>query len=164
MPKHLWTVLCKRTVLDRYTNTVSMFQVLDELKAPLSELEMPATVPLEWSLTTLWMREDLTISEEFATRVDIISPKGKTLGGSEAPVDMSAHKRHRMITNQDRLSIDGPGIYLFRIEYKAKNGRWVRAAEVPLELTDSTEADGKAKPPTNGRGKGPPKKRPRRKK
>ena len=147
MPKHIWSVLCRKGILDRYSNQVTIFNVLEEMTIQ-PDAVFPATVPLDWSIVTLWVREHLKRPEQTLTRTIYLGPKGREIGRGEQKIDLGKHERSRSFANQDHLTIAGFGTHKFLIDYKTKSGHWKRATEIPLYVKK-----GEGQPEQKGRNR-----------
>jgi hypothetical protein len=84
MPKHLWTVFCSKSILDRNTNNVSLIEVVEELTIGLTQgsaipSDNPVVIPITASLVTLWVRNDPLSSESTVGRFYLIGPANQKL-------------------------------------------------------------------------------------
>lgn len=160
--RHLWTIVCLRAVLDRYTNRLSLLEVIDELtivagqKVP-SSLEEKAALPLHLEVATQWERSDLKIPEGGEYRIELVTPTQETGAVGELRVDLTAAPRSRVILRFDRLPLAGLGRYRF-VVHKKEDGQsdWEVVDEVPLYLKLEEPAAGDSLAPVTT---DPPKKK-----
>lgn len=139
MAKHIWTVLCYKGSLDKYSNQVSLLDVLEEVEVGLVEA-IPedaenAVIPFNMNLVSLWIRSDPETPESVSTRYSIVSPKGDVVLTWDHAVSLSEHMRARSFLRLAQFPFRGPGDYAFRVEMRdEESGQWNRVSEVPLRL------------------------------
>jgi len=146
MADHVWTVLCRRAVLDRFDNTVSMFDTIEEIKFETEKALPPAhewsQFPIQVMLVTFLVRSDLAIPEQSRLKIEMFSPQNETY---EAPtiieVDLIEHLKSRHFTLLKSLPFKGRGQHRFVISLECSDGTWERVAEVPVMV------EGKQKDP-----------------
>lgn len=78
---HVWSVLCSKISVDRETNSISLFEILEnvEFTTPTA-LTFPAKVPFEATLVNSWARQDPNGPVEGEMRVRLLAPSGDQLG------------------------------------------------------------------------------------
>ncbi len=134
MIKHIWSVLCRSSALDKDSNVLSLFDVLEQIKLlePLSE---PGQVPISMHLVTLWARENMGEPTTGRARVSLLAPGDENPVGTpvEYQVDLTTFRRLRNRVTFSSFPIVRAGVYEFVVEVN-RNGGWVEAARVPLEL------------------------------
>jgi hypothetical protein len=156
----LWAILCNSSSVDRDSNTISLFNVIEELQlaAPPPEVDdqpaglpeigdqpgaAPANVlygPME--LVILFVRTESEVPERHVARVDIRPPDSQvTARTGTFEVDLSHFKRlrHRSHLPGIPMATEGSveGTYTFRIELRAEDDSWQSAYEFPLEVSVS---------------------------
>ena len=80
-----WTIVCEHAVVDRFTNNLSLLQVVDQISVggvPESNTQMP----LPFDAMTLWERDDLESPETGQTRTVIVDPNGEETSATETIV------------------------------------------------------------------------------
>ena len=64
MAEHLWSVLCGRAVIDKYTSTLSIFDVREAITVGVpEEAPQPIIVPIPITMASLWLRSETDIGE-----------------------------------------------------------------------------------------------------
>ncbi len=142
MIEHVWTVICRQSVIDRDSNSVSLFDVVEQITVH-GELrgEDPAVAPVEMEVVTLWSRSDYDVPAKGAQRLTLFSPSGGVLAGGEQEVDLSQHRWFRNRARFRGLPVKGPGRYLFRVEQMEEDeAEWQHVTDVPLELVVVAQA------------------------
>lgn len=139
--KVIWAVLCQNSVIDRATNAISLFNVIEEIHAapqPPQEPLMPGTVgkgaSIVFQLVTLWVRSNQDAPERGRGRLRLVLPGGESSITGEHEIDLTKFLRLRHITQITTLPIRNEGIYKFVVEGKESNGRWSARFEVPLRV------------------------------
>lgn len=135
MIRHVWSVLCRNSSIDRDANSLSLFDVLEEMTS-LEPITEPRTAPIQFQMVTLWARTNPTEPTRARTRVFALNP-----GEEEEPrdaviiqVDLTQHSRLRQRINFGGLRILRAGVKEFRIQVENDEGNWVTVASVPLEI------------------------------
>lgn len=137
MPRHVWTVLCSNTSVDKATNNVTLFEAVEGLSLPP---EVPAdrdvAIQLELVLVTLWSRTNPAVPEAGNGRFRLVAPEDQTLMTGEHDLSLGGqYIRSRNFSRLRNLPLHGPGFYEFVIEYRvAGEQEWVEATRVPLEV------------------------------
>lgn len=161
MARHVYSILCRRAVIDREGGQVSIHEVIERLnfeKIPgedsqkleeLKESGQGLGVPGGVQLVSWWVRSDYEESEVSACRVRFVtpggqvtllpgqstsaSPEGATL--DEFPLDLSSNTGARRIFRLDGLPRwGGFGLYWFVVEVRDESGQWTEATRIPLEV------------------------------
>jgi hypothetical protein len=141
--KVIWAILCERAVVDRETNNISLFNVVEEVAVPaqppvsLKELGLPhGVVPVVFRLVVLWSRSDQGVPEKGRGRVRVGMPTETIAFGGEFDVDLMEFLRSRAMINLPGLPIGGgDGIYRFLIDGKTNSEDWTQMFELPLRVT-----------------------------
>ena len=138
--KVVWAILCKNTIVNRETNNITLFEVVEELNvvaAPPQESldpELGFSTVLDLHLVSMWARTDPSTPESGQARFRAVSPDGRALVSGEAVVDLTEGTRLRA----DGHLLESPfpftedGIYLFKIEARTPESDWEELYELPL--------------------------------
>src|SRR4051794_7626248 len=119
MARHIWSILCRRVITDRESNTSSYIDALEEF--------VTSGVPVRVNMImigTLWAKaneeEDL-----LEVRVRVLSPAGHEIHVENGPeVRFGNFRRFRLNLGVLGLPIDLPGVYEFCIEHR-QAARWI---------------------------------------
>jgi hypothetical protein len=139
--KSPWSVLCQAISIDRFSNAVSLFNVLEEItytpQGPLPD-PLPALlyIPLNAQVASLWTRDDLDTPEVGRARLRLVSPSGPgpdLKEGGEYEVDLTVAKRHRQVATVATLPWTENGLYYFLVERQAE-AHWEEVGRLPLEV------------------------------
>ncbi len=138
--KVIWAVACQASSLDKDTNNVSLFNVIEEIAVsaePPTEAAGTDTTAVargDFELVVLWARSDEEASEKGTGRVRILDPDGKALGGADSDVDLSTFLRLRSRNRFMVFPVTKLGMYDFVVEYKTADEDWTIMFNVPVRV------------------------------
>lgn len=130
-----WALTCRDFSVDSETNNITYRDAIEQVKAT----EFPADLPPFITISMLWRRDDIEVSESFRYRV-ILEDKNRDEASRTEPneVDLADHERFRANIVNPPISIEEPGTIWFRIQ-KNENGEWENCAELPVEIKEMEE-------------------------
>jgi hypothetical protein len=159
MAEHVWSVLCRKAVIDRDGGQISLHEVIEtivlepetkESQEELEELRGPIRLPQDMYIVSWWVRSDYDVPEEVKLRLVIEKPdgsKGIMLGQyvrpgqplaegeiAEMPLDLRNSKSFRRLIRVRAFPWAGVGVYHFIIEGRVADGDWRLAARIPLNV------------------------------
>ncbi len=139
MAEHVWSVLCHKGCLDKYTNQVSLLDVIETLAITLLEPlpeKLPVNFPLQLQLVSFWTRSKTGVPEMARCRLHLAIPDGsKVKTTTELEIDLKQAARSRTFFRMNALPYHGPGLYSFVVEqYNEATKKWKRVARIPLEI------------------------------
>ena len=137
MIKHIWSILCKKSLIDKETNNISLIEVLEEISVTMGtpvNLESKINIPFGYEIVSYWIKEKEI--EEVEVRVRFMDPDQKIiqtfLNKLSIPPDKNRMRSRFKIIG---LELTKSGYYTFLIEVKEKNKKvFKRVAELPLEI------------------------------
>lgn len=143
--KHVWTVLCKKSVVDRETNNITLFDVLERLDVgveiknqKLSGLPEKVVLPFSFEIVTMWARSDFEdkIERKVEAKTEILDPNGVKIGNVTNNFVMSPEfRRMRSIGRLSNIGLTISGKYFFKISGKESDDKdFKNVAEIPLEV------------------------------
>ncbi|HQU07870.1 MAG: hypothetical protein B7X04_02255 [Parcubacteria group bacterium 21-54-25] len=115
--KNLWTIATISSAIDKDNNTLSLFDILEELTLQVSG-SMPerTVIPVNHHLLSLWEREETGTPLTLKFKVVLRDPIGNILHENQAEVVMQApHKRARFRAQFNGFPVSVPGIYRYEI-------------------------------------------------
>jgi hypothetical protein len=149
MIRHVWSVLCLKSVIDKDTNNITLVDVLEQLNVVISPVPSPqgrAVLPVEYELISFFTREGDNQPCRGAMRITLQGPSGNAIDEpNQFPIDLSASfERSRNRTRMAGIPLVGPGIYNFLVEYQDEmDTGWKTAARLPLQVAINTsQAEG----------------------
>jgi len=145
--KHIWSVLCGKSIIDSQKNNISLIDVLEQLNIKLPSegiaqaSEKGITIPISFDIVSLWMKDSEEKSEEVMVEIGMNDPENKELSSYNQSLRIPAtHQRVRSVFHIERLSIFRPGVHKIRVKVKKKqDGREQIVAELPLDIRFTME-------------------------
>lgn len=143
MIKHIWSVLCQRSVVDAQSNNISIFDVLEALQVdinPTSQAKNQANleynIQLQYQIVTLISKEKADKKDtEYSIRVTLINSEGKkNILINQDLTFVANKKRMRSINQIQGLPVSQSGVYHFIVELKEDDEAFRKVAELPLEV------------------------------
>ena len=148
MARHIWTVLCTKSITDSSSNNMTLFDVTEQLNvSPATPLHGTKVVPIQLQLVSLWTRDDLQRPENAQGRITHVDVDGTHLRTWEVEIDLVEKRRRRVIMGLGSLPITAAGEQEFRVECQRADDVWEVVARVPLEI-NVAEARGRVPPPS----------------
>src|SRR3989338_1372313 len=140
MINHLWSIACSRTSVDRESNNISLFEVLEQLTLSGGPIQpgKKGVVPILFEIVSLWTKEHENETIKGRGRTVLVAPSGAELPLLEFDIDLSNHQRLRTINRITGLPIGEEGKHYFRIDLQA-DGQWVEQGSVPLQIVFKSE-------------------------
>ena|SRR3989344_5054479 len=141
--KHIWSVLCLNSIIDKETNNLSIFNILEKLTIESDTQKFNLNgerriVPIQYELITLWNRGAKNLKEEKAeTRTEMWGPDNKLLQETtEQVVIAKEHRATRIVRKFNGFPIiDQQGEYVFKIKIKeGSSSDFKIIAEIPVEI------------------------------
>lgn len=134
MARLLWSLICRRAIVDENFKAVSLIDVLEGIDVGLPPGEKLSVIPVESAFVTLWTRLNATKPESPSTqRIRVIGPDGAESPPVFAPMDLSNHRNWRNVVQFRGITFRGPGDYTFVVEL-GSGDQWVEHSRVVLAV------------------------------
>lgn len=137
--KNIWSVICEKSVIDKDTNSISLFNSLEELSINYSgEKKLKKTdvknIPILFEIVSLWFDESIKDDRKFEIVLEVLDPNNKITNKSVQECVMEkGKKRLRTIAKLNGLGITSNGLYKIIIKYKY--GKVIKiASEIPIDI------------------------------
>lgn len=140
MTKHVWTIICRESVINRENNALSLMNVFEGLQIEIGkEAPREINIPINYEIITFLRKSKKSEEENIEQRVSIIDPNGVlTVDPLVVPIKTEKGKfNHRQIIKSIGFKITVAGSYQFIIELKQPEGKFEVVAMIPLEVTIS---------------------------
>jgi len=140
MANHIWTLICARAVIDKESNALSLYDIMEEVTVharyagedPPDIAQRP--IPITAVVVSLIERSDPKKEESGKLSVSVLAPNGKELATGEVAYSMTGpHVRFRSITNLTGLPVSAGGRYRVEVFLEKGRGR-EKVADVPLQI------------------------------
>lgn len=145
MIKHIWSVLCKKSIIDSETNNVTLSEVLEQINIGLDKSGKTFTAPVnilfDCEVVSMWVKNEKKIfSGEL--KIDFCNPKGDLVKDHVYPFEMLPEiKRLRTRIRFNGFPIEGAGVYSFEVYVREKgNNDFCLVSEIPMEVVVSNKA------------------------
>jgi hypothetical protein len=144
MAEHVWSVLCYKGCIDKFTDQISLLDVVELLpvsfeRSPMELRESGLDVQLQ--LVSLWTRSKPESPEVAHTRVSLLTPDRSIEGQDEQVVDLQRCSRIRTFFKMTALPFRDFGVYVFVVEQSdGTRDRWREVARIPLEIGSQPES------------------------
>ncbi|HWY80282.1 MAG TPA: hypothetical protein VNW29_08040 [Candidatus Sulfotelmatobacter sp.] len=141
MLKHIWTVLCRKSVIDSETNNISLNEVMEQIALDLKLKEQDAknvktiNLPLEFEVVSMLFKETKKLTKA-DLKVEFINPQNKIFNTIAQTFEMpETMRRMRTRIRVLGLAVEESGDYIFRVSLKEEEDKTYKTvAEVPLEV------------------------------
>lgn len=140
--KHIWSVLCKESLINQDDNVISLNGILEELTITLSppsessKLPDKIELPFNYEIVSFWLKNQKGELVKAEVEYTLISPDGDELLKTVQNIEIPANaKRFRSRMKIIGISLTKGGDYYFRIKIK-ETGRdnFELVSELPLEV------------------------------
>jgi hypothetical protein len=144
MAKHAWSILAEQVLVDRFTNSTTIFGVLEEVEVQQGPepLTSGAMLPVKGVVVSTWVRSDDDVPEESRIHIVLVAPDGRTIASkSDQSIDLRNGRRHRSLLHFEGFVFLGAGTYEFVVQHRSVQGEaWEQAARLPLVVKVSNRA------------------------
>lgn len=139
--QHVWSVLCKKSIIDPDENLISLIDCIERLTITASGdvqnlKNMPAvSLPVQLELVSYWILDE-KIKKSPSAIVEIYDPLKKKLGTAELNLTVKKGSNGvRNILKLPNLVVTTSGTYNFIVKYKdEKISSFKEIARLPLQL------------------------------
>lgn len=147
--KHIWSVLCKESVINQDDNNISIHGVLEELSISLApaikreKLPEKFGIPISYEIVSLWQKSKEVGAVVVNAEIEYIlidSEKKELLKTIQKIEFPTTSKRFRSRVKINGMPVSMEGDYTFRIKMKEEEtDTFHLVAELPLEVKISLE-------------------------
>jgi hypothetical protein len=150
MLNHVWSVICRRSIVDNQSNNISLTDCLEQIRVnrpngPDGKSRVDKfIIPIDFETVHLFSRLDTGKEGSFELKTDILAPGEIEIGTNTQNITFPAGpKRIRQITRTNGLPVSVSGIYWFVISIKETGENKFRSvAKLPLQvLIDTPDAN-----------------------
>jgi hypothetical protein len=140
MPHLLLFAPCRKAIIDKGDNSISLIEVMHGLIAhppegiPKESLPPNAVAPLNWGIGTVWLRLPEDSEKTFEQRLEIISPNNTKYESSVVQTFKMTHRTHQIALNAHTFPVGETGEYRFVLYLREVGGEWRQVAEYPVEV------------------------------
>jgi hypothetical protein len=137
--KNIWSVIFNRAVVDENTNSMSLFDCVEEITVNFSkpeEISAPQkNIPINFTIISLWSDNNVSKDRKFEYLLEIIDPQDKKINEfTNFPIIEKGKKRLRTIVQMNGMGITSEGEYTLVVKYKKDSDKFVIASKIPLDI------------------------------
>lgn len=145
MITHIWSVLCKESIINEDTKVLSIRDVLENLQIVLTpapdnkekEISTQIVVPVEYEIVSFFARRSKDFEEKLEIEFSLIDPKGKKINTNNqilamAPGTNKTRVRTKIVGMPIRIS--GEYSYLVKTKQQGEES-FKQVAELPLDVS-----------------------------
>ncbi len=133
--KNIWSLVCQSSSNDAETNTVSLFNCVDEITFEIDPMENENKFSTSLRLVSLWLTESKT-EDSLDFKLEIIDPDKKNINVFQKKYSFKkGSPRFRNTVNLIGLPITKSGRYTFVVMEKPKNKKsYNKVSEIPIDI------------------------------
>ncbi|HEX5456224.1 MAG TPA: hypothetical protein VFW77_02550 [Candidatus Saccharimonadales bacterium] len=143
MVKHIWSILCRESIVDADTNNISANQLYETLQFNVTvdkaeyEKKKKLAGQFNFEIVSLLYRDKPGKIEELDIELDILDPKDEKLGTALSKIEFKEkYKRVRNRIKFSTIALTSSGTYYFKVYIKKNNKReLVVAIPIDIQLT-----------------------------
>lgn len=144
--KHVWSIMCESSIVDRDSNNISIHKVLEQLNISLSPenevqrkkngINKPFGVTFPFQIVSLWQSINPKITPVADAEIELFDSIGQSLQTVKFTFTFEKDKpRLRTIISSPVINVIDSGVYLFKIKIKESGeSNFSEVAEIPLEV------------------------------
>lgn len=133
---HVWSVICQRSVIDKDSLNISLFDVLEQLNLAGTlpeDKNKQIIIPIRFELVSLWAREQYDKPVRGMAKLSTSYPSGDIIEGPQINIDLTVHPRTRSRIVFNGLPFKESGRHVFLIQIR-KGDKWKEVARLPIEI------------------------------
>jgi len=141
MPKHIWSVICRKGSIDSETNLISLLDVLERIDVAIEKTEGVSELPKSGGILLPFEAELVSFftcdpREESEVITEFLNPNGQILLAETHKLKVKAgDKRVRSKLKLSNLPVNKSGAYIFKVSIKdTSSNKALIVAEIPLDI------------------------------
>ena len=145
--KHIWSVLCRESVIDQDDNNISIHGVLEQLSINLTSVNNAGKlleelgIPMNYEIVSMWQRTKEIESIKGDVEYILLDPDNKELLKNTQSMEIpETSRRFRSRMRITGLPLSKEGDYTFQVKVKEEGVvTFNLVAELPLEVKINLE-------------------------
>lgn len=134
MIDHIWSILCSNTAIDYETNSVSIFNVIEQITI-IADAQLEIQLPISFELISLWSRSDEKHPCKGRMRAVFCNHNGDRKDQAELDIDLGNVLFFRTRIKMNGIDLHGAGIYKFLIELQQEDeNEWEQVSVQPVSV------------------------------
>lgn len=140
--KHIWSLVCTSTAVDKISNNISLFNVIEQLNIPIIKEDLvkigqkAISIPINFEIVNQF--EILSKVNNFEVRLDFLDPAGVCLMKTEHELEIpnnSNTKNIRFIVKISKIKITSSGKYYISVSVREPDEKeFEEVYKIPLSI------------------------------
>ena len=137
--KHIWSVLCKNSIINRETNSLTLVDCIEQvnvsLKKDTTKDRQMFFIPMNFELVSLYYDEKINKERKVEIYLELQDATKKKL--KDFTMNFTMPKMARRLRNRikiDSLPVTSEGLYLFKMKFREKGKKKYQVIDVPLDV------------------------------
>ena len=140
--KHIWSLVCTNTAVDKISNNISLFNVIEQLNIPIIKEDLvkigqkAISIPINFEIVNQF--EILSKVNNFEVRLDFLDPAGVCLMKTEHELEIpnnSNTKNIRFIVKISKIKITSSGKYYISVSVREPDEKeFEEVYKIPLSI------------------------------
>ena len=146
----MWSIICSGVSIDKSTNNVSLFNVIEQVQIPRNNLvevkekeEKWLAIPMPFYLMMLWSKPSTNTIEKASVEIKLVDSKNKSRKIGEFDIKFAPKmERIRFKFQYAGIRVSSSGAHVFKIflrEDGQKKFREVGSAQLSIEILPETK-------------------------
>jgi hypothetical protein len=138
--KHIWSILCRTSSIDFESNSLSLFECIEEINLTIDKTKIPLgekmIIPAEFQLVSFWIIKDNSRDNAIELKGELVDPNGKVLNSFKNSHEIKKGAlRFRSRINIQGLPTTEEGRYYFKVWQKVNGEKdFELISELPLDI------------------------------
>lgn len=139
--KHIWSVLCRKSIIDSETNNISLNDVFEQLSVNIdvstkNSVETKINIPVEFEVVSMWLNTTGQKIFKAEMEVNFVTPEGTIVNSLKQNIEVpNMARRLRTRLKSLGLGVGDSGIYTFEVKIKEYGeDKFKTVAKIPLEV------------------------------
>lgn len=139
MVKHIWSVLCRESVINNENNALSLMNIFEGLNVEIKKeapKDIQINIPVQYEIVTLLRKDNQTKDEEVELKAMLLDPQSNEIAPPIiAHLTLNKNKpnyRHRIKCNGIKLTIEGE--YKFILQLKQNTQEFETVSTIPIDI------------------------------
>lgn len=143
MIKHIWSVLCKESIINQDDNNLSIVNVLEALQVSFKptnsqnkDQKLEVIVPINYEIVSFYTRDNKEKEVKFEQELVLINHKGEETNKDVKEIVIPVGtKRMRTRVKISGIKVEGSGDYIFQVRIRGEGQKLFKiVSEIPLEV------------------------------
>jgi len=138
--KHIWSILCQKSVIDNETNLISLIDCLEELNLTMdinkesNQISEKRVIPINFQIVSFWLIENNDV-KKLEIKIELHDPENNKINEINNIFELKEnYLRYRTRINVQGFPVTKSGRYLFKI-YQIEQGETLKCvSELPLDV------------------------------